>query len=246
MTADRARAPRRLHRRRQGQDHRRAGARLPRARPRAPRRRAPVREGAVGDRRAAARRARLAGARLARAGRGVHLGGDDPAIHAEAARAGWATARARHRGGRARRRGARRGDAPARARLDRRRASCSPCCARGAQAMHVVLTGRGAPPALVEAADLVTEMRAVKHPFEQGREGDRRGGLLMGAPAIAAARPRRRLQRRGEDDRRRGARGGAAGAAGSTWRRSSAAPTTSTPPGTRAPRAGRATTSTAG
>ncbi|MGB8700402.1 MAG: cob(I)yrinic acid a,c-diamide adenosyltransferase [Thermosynechococcaceae cyanobacterium] len=34
---------------------------------------------------------------------------------------------------------------------------------------HVILTGRGAPTALVEAADLVTEMTLVKHPFrEQG------------------------------------------------------------------------------
>ncbi len=33
---------------------------------------------------------------------------------------------------------------------------------------HVVLTGRNAPEALVEAADLVTEMKAVKHPFENG------------------------------------------------------------------------------
>jgi len=34
---------------------------------------------------------------------------------------------------------------------------------------HVILTGRGAPPALIEAADLVTEMTLVKHPFrEQG------------------------------------------------------------------------------
>ncbi len=34
---------------------------------------------------------------------------------------------------------------------------------------HVVLTGRGAPPALVDRADLVTEMTLVKHPFkEQG------------------------------------------------------------------------------
>ncbi|MDH4225720.1 MAG: cob(I)yrinic acid a,c-diamide adenosyltransferase [Deltaproteobacteria bacterium] len=34
--------------------------------------------------------------------------------------------------------------------------------------MHVVLTGRGAPPELVALADLVTEMKPVKHPFEQG------------------------------------------------------------------------------
>lgn len=34
---------------------------------------------------------------------------------------------------------------------------------------HVILTGRGAPPALIERADLVTEMSLVKHPFrEQG------------------------------------------------------------------------------
>jgi cob(I)alamin adenosyltransferase len=35
--------------------------------------------------------------------------------------------------------------------------------------MHVIVTGRNAPEALVEAADLVTEMKLVKHPFrEQG------------------------------------------------------------------------------
>jgi cob(I)alamin adenosyltransferase len=34
---------------------------------------------------------------------------------------------------------------------------------------HVILTGRGAPTALIEKADLVTEMTLVKHPFrEQG------------------------------------------------------------------------------
>lgn len=34
---------------------------------------------------------------------------------------------------------------------------------------HVVITGRGAPDALVEMADLVTEMRLIKHPYrEQG------------------------------------------------------------------------------
>jgi cob(I)alamin adenosyltransferase len=35
-------------------------------------------------------------------------------------------------------------------------------------ALHLVMTGRGAPPALVDAADLVTEMQLVKHPYEQG------------------------------------------------------------------------------
>ena len=33
---------------------------------------------------------------------------------------------------------------------------------------HVVITGRDAVPALIEFADLVTEMRAIKHPYEQG------------------------------------------------------------------------------
>ena len=33
---------------------------------------------------------------------------------------------------------------------------------------HVVLTGRNAPEALIAAADLVTEMTLLKHPFRQG------------------------------------------------------------------------------
>ncbi len=33
---------------------------------------------------------------------------------------------------------------------------------------HVVVTGRNAPPPLIEAADLVTEMTLVKHPFRGG------------------------------------------------------------------------------
>jgi cob(I)alamin adenosyltransferase len=33
---------------------------------------------------------------------------------------------------------------------------------------HAVLTGRGAPPELIEQADLVTEMTLVKHPFRSG------------------------------------------------------------------------------
>lgn len=34
--------------------------------------------------------------------------------------------------------------------------------------MHVVLTGRDAPPELIEAADLVTHMEAIKHPHDKG------------------------------------------------------------------------------
>ena len=35
-------------------------------------------------------------------------------------------------------------------------------------AQHVVITGRGAPPELIEAADTVTDMTLVKHAFSQG------------------------------------------------------------------------------
>src|SRR3990172_2841400 len=35
-------------------------------------------------------------------------------------------------------------------------------------ALHVVLTGRDAPQELMDLADLVTEMREIKHPFAQG------------------------------------------------------------------------------
>jgi cob(I)alamin adenosyltransferase len=36
--------------------------------------------------------------------------------------------------------------------------------------VHVVITGRNAPEELVALADLVTEMRKVKHPFDAGRK----------------------------------------------------------------------------
>ena len=38
---------------------------------------------------------------------------------------------------------------------------------------HVVITGREAAPALVEAADLVVEMTKVKHPMDAGQKGQR-------------------------------------------------------------------------
>ncbi len=34
--------------------------------------------------------------------------------------------------------------------------------------MHVVITGRGAKPELIDAADLVSEMKMIKHPFRKG------------------------------------------------------------------------------
>ncbi|MFZ5851815.1 MAG: cob(I)yrinic acid a,c-diamide adenosyltransferase [Actinomycetota bacterium] len=38
---------------------------------------------------------------------------------------------------------------------------------------HVVVTGRGAPAALCDAADLVTEMTKVKHPMDAGQKGQK-------------------------------------------------------------------------
>ena len=34
--------------------------------------------------------------------------------------------------------------------------------------VHLIITGRGAPEFLIEAADLVTEMREIKHPYTAG------------------------------------------------------------------------------
>ena len=34
--------------------------------------------------------------------------------------------------------------------------------------LHLVFTGRDALPELIDAADLVTEMKLIKHPFQQG------------------------------------------------------------------------------
>ncbi|MDT4939315.1 MAG: cob(I)alamin adenosyltransferase, partial [Pseudonocardiales bacterium] len=38
---------------------------------------------------------------------------------------------------------------------------------------HVIITGRNAHPALVEAADLVVEMTKIKHPMDAGQKGQR-------------------------------------------------------------------------
>jgi cob(I)alamin adenosyltransferase len=34
--------------------------------------------------------------------------------------------------------------------------------------VHLVLTGRGSPKKLIQIADLVTEMKEIKHPFRKG------------------------------------------------------------------------------
>ncbi len=39
--------------------------------------------------------------------------------------------------------------------------------------MHIVITGRNAPQSLIDYADLVTEMKKIKHPFDQGRKGQK-------------------------------------------------------------------------
>ncbi len=38
---------------------------------------------------------------------------------------------------------------------------------------HVIITGRRADPALIEAADLVTEMTKIKHPMDAGQKGQK-------------------------------------------------------------------------
>ncbi|RYJ06244.1 MAG: cob(I)yrinic acid a,c-diamide adenosyltransferase, partial [Actinomycetales bacterium] len=38
---------------------------------------------------------------------------------------------------------------------------------------HVMITGRRAHPALVDIADLVSEIQHVKHPFDKGQKGQR-------------------------------------------------------------------------
>ncbi|EKD93479.1 MAG: hypothetical protein ACD_28C00143G0007 [uncultured bacterium] len=44
---------------------------------------------------------------------------------------------------------------------------------KGKEKLHLVITGRNAPGSFLELADLVTEMKAVKHPFEKGRPAEK-------------------------------------------------------------------------
>ncbi|NLD35521.1 MAG: cob(I)yrinic acid a,c-diamide adenosyltransferase [Desulfatiglans sp.] len=39
--------------------------------------------------------------------------------------------------------------------------------------LHIAFTGRYAPKSLMDAADLVTEMRPVKHPYQAGVQGQK-------------------------------------------------------------------------
>jgi cob(I)alamin adenosyltransferase len=100
-------------------------------------------------------------------GEGFTWEGEDPGLHAEAARAGWGRARAVIEAGWH--------DVVIldEATLPLSRgwidvAELLSVLAARRAGMHVVLTGRDAPAALLEAADLVTEMRALKHPLERG------------------------------------------------------------------------------
>ena len=47
------------------------------------------------------------------------------------------------------------------------------CLEARADRTHVILTGRGAPPELIEYADLVSEMIEIKHPFQAGIKAQR-------------------------------------------------------------------------
>ena len=44
---------------------------------------------------------------------------------------------------------------------------------RKPEMVHVILTGRNANPDIVEVADLVTEMREIKHPYHKGVQAQR-------------------------------------------------------------------------
>jgi cob(I)alamin adenosyltransferase len=100
-------------------------------------------------------------------GEGFTWEGDDPAVHAAAARAAWDRARALLAAGRHRILVL---DELTHV-LTQGYVACDEVLAAIAArpaGMTVVVTGRGAPAPLLAAADLVTEMRAVKHPFDRG------------------------------------------------------------------------------
>ncbi len=56
--------------------------------------------------------------------------------------------------------------------------------------LHVVITGRNAKPALIEAADLVTEMQLVKHHFRGRRESAGRHRVLSASTGAGRAMAR--------------------------------------------------------
>jgi len=52
--------------------------------------------------------------------------------------------------------------------LDKDREEAMRVLSNNPKDLHIVITGRAADPKLLEFADLVTEMKAVKHPYKQG------------------------------------------------------------------------------
>ncbi len=44
--------------------------------------------------------------------------------------------------------------------------------------LHIVLTGRYANPVIIDRADLVTEMKEIKHPFNKRHKGAKRYRIL--------------------------------------------------------------------
>ncbi len=93
--------------------------------------------------------------------------GDDPEVHARAARAAWERAREILTAGAHRivvldelTHVVRHGFVPL--------AEVLAVLAARPASVTAIVTGRGAPAELVGAADLVTEMRSVKHPFDKG------------------------------------------------------------------------------
>ena len=51
-----------------------------------------------------------------------------------------------------------------------------------------MLTGRGAPQEFIDAADLATEMKEIKHPFQDGRKSETNGGVLINQKPKSIAR----------------------------------------------------------
>ncbi len=100
-------------------------------------------------------------------GEGFTWEGGGPEVHAAAARAAWSRARALLAAGEHRlvildelTHVIRHGFVP--------EAEVLSALASRPPGITAVVTGRGAPPALLAAADLATEMRALRHPFEHG------------------------------------------------------------------------------
>jgi cob(I)alamin adenosyltransferase len=100
-------------------------------------------------------------------GEGFTWEGDEPELHAAAARAAWQRARALLAAGEHRivvmdelTHVLRHGFVPL--------AEVLAALSQRPRGVTVVVTGRGAPPGLLAAADLVTEMRSLRHPFDEG------------------------------------------------------------------------------